>query len=177
MVGERYRRFTPREVARIQSFPETFELVESESAQYKALGNAIPPVMFWYIMKSVKEHLDKATPKNWYAINKEKGGEKVILAALKNMLNDEEIQFPPLEVSKIKNRLILLQISRFLVRVGRFELPASWTQIKCPTNWATPGYLIVWNDPQKYFRSNCGQISGHRTTAGSEIDWGKQGFA
>ena len=27
-----------------------------------------------------------------------------------------------------KNRLILLQISRFLVRVGRFELPASWTQ-------------------------------------------------
>ena len=64
MVGERYRRFTPREVARIQSFPETFELVESESAQYKALGNAIPPVMFWYIMKSVKEHLDKATPKN-----------------------------------------------------------------------------------------------------------------
>lgn len=63
MVGERYRRFTPREVARIQSFPETFELVESESAQYKALGNAIPPVMFWYIMKSVKEHLDKATSK------------------------------------------------------------------------------------------------------------------
>lgn len=60
MDGERYRRFTPREVARIQSFPETFQLVESESAQYKALGNAIPPVMFWYIMKAVKEQLDKA---------------------------------------------------------------------------------------------------------------------
>ena len=25
--GSRYRRFTPREVARIQSFPETFELI------------------------------------------------------------------------------------------------------------------------------------------------------
>ena len=57
---ELYRRFTPREVARIQSFPESFKLVESESAQYKALGNAIPPVMFWYIMKAVKEHLEEA---------------------------------------------------------------------------------------------------------------------
>jgi DNA (cytosine-5)-methyltransferase 1 len=49
----RYRRFTPREVARIQSFPETFELVGSEAAQYRALGNAIPPVMFWYVANSV----------------------------------------------------------------------------------------------------------------------------
>lgn len=45
----RYRRFTPREVARIQSFPETFVLLGAEAAQYRALGNAIPPVMFWYI--------------------------------------------------------------------------------------------------------------------------------
>ena len=57
MVDNRYRRFTPREVARIQSFPENFKLTESEHAQYKALGNAIPPVMFWYIMKSVKSSL------------------------------------------------------------------------------------------------------------------------
>jgi DNA (cytosine-5)-methyltransferase 1 len=49
----RYRRFTPREVARIQSFPETFELIGSESAQYRALGNAIPPVMFWYVANSI----------------------------------------------------------------------------------------------------------------------------
>lgn len=59
MVGDRYRRFTPREVARIQSFPETFKLTESEQAQYRALGNAIPPVMFWYVMKAVKEALNK----------------------------------------------------------------------------------------------------------------------
>lgn len=53
MEGGRYRRFTPREVARIQSFPENFELVGSESAQYRALGNAIPPVMFWYVANAV----------------------------------------------------------------------------------------------------------------------------
>ena len=57
LVDERYRRFTPREVARIQSFPENFELVGSEAAQYRALGNAIPPVMFWYVAKAVKEIL------------------------------------------------------------------------------------------------------------------------
>ena len=53
MVNGRYRRFTPREIARIQSFPETFELVGSESAQYRALGNAIPPVMFWHVADAV----------------------------------------------------------------------------------------------------------------------------
>lgn len=57
LVNERYRRFTPREVARIQSFPESFELVGSEAAQYRALGNAIPPVMFWYVAKKVRENL------------------------------------------------------------------------------------------------------------------------
>lgn len=44
----RYRRFTPREVARIQSFPERYRLLGSDSAQYRMLGNAIPPVMMWY---------------------------------------------------------------------------------------------------------------------------------
>lgn len=57
MIGERYRRFTPREVARIQSFPEEFKLIGSESAQYRALGNAIPPVMFWYVANSVYRYL------------------------------------------------------------------------------------------------------------------------
>lgn len=50
----RYRRFTPREVARIQSFPEQFSLVGTETAQYRALGNAIPPVMIWYVANKVK---------------------------------------------------------------------------------------------------------------------------
>lgn len=59
MEGKRYRRFTPREVARIQSFPESFKLVGSEAAQYRALGNAIPPVMFWYVADSICEYLCK----------------------------------------------------------------------------------------------------------------------
>ena len=56
----KYRRFTPREVARIQSFPDTFKLAGTESAQYRALGNAIPPVMFWHVARKVSEVLKKA---------------------------------------------------------------------------------------------------------------------
>lgn len=56
-VEGRYRRFTPREVARIQSFPESFVLSGSEATQYRALGNAIPPVMLWHIAKKIMEYL------------------------------------------------------------------------------------------------------------------------
>ena len=49
-IEGRYRRFTPREVARIQSFPDSFNLTGSERNQYKALGNAIPPVLAWHGM-------------------------------------------------------------------------------------------------------------------------------
>jgi len=54
---ELYRRFTPREAARIQSFSDTFEFTGSEFDTYKQIGNAIPPVMFWHISKSVLKYL------------------------------------------------------------------------------------------------------------------------
>lgn len=54
MVGERYRRFSPREAARIQSFPDTFRLNSvSQTRQYKAIGNAVPPVLMWHIIRSL----------------------------------------------------------------------------------------------------------------------------
>lgn len=56
-VNGRFRRFTPKEVARIQSFPDIFKLVGSESTQYKALGNAIPPVLMWHVTKKLLEIL------------------------------------------------------------------------------------------------------------------------
>ncbi len=56
---ELYRRFTPREAARIQSFPDTFEFAGSETDAYRQIGNAIPPVMFWYIAKSILPILEQ----------------------------------------------------------------------------------------------------------------------
>lgn len=52
-INNRYRRFVPREVARIQSFPDEFKLVGTDSKQYRALGNAIPPVLAWHVAHSV----------------------------------------------------------------------------------------------------------------------------
>lgn len=52
-VKEVYRRFTPREAARIQSFPDTFKFPTSESFAYRQIGNAVPPVMMWYVANSV----------------------------------------------------------------------------------------------------------------------------
>lgn len=49
-IGEKYRRFTPREAASIQSFPNSFNLNSvSENRQYRAIGNAVPPVLMWHI--------------------------------------------------------------------------------------------------------------------------------
>lgn len=56
LVEGRYRRFTPREAANIQSFPESFELNSvSDNRQYRAIGNAVPPVLMWHIAKSLFE--------------------------------------------------------------------------------------------------------------------------
>ncbi len=53
-INGRFRRFTPREAASIQSFPMDFEFnVVSETRQYRAIGNAVPPVLMWHISKSL----------------------------------------------------------------------------------------------------------------------------
>lgn len=52
---ELYRRFTPREAARIQSFPDSFKLNRSEPKSYKQIGNAVPPVMMWHIAHALQE--------------------------------------------------------------------------------------------------------------------------
>lgn len=62
-INERYRRFTPREVARIQSFPDSFKFVQAEGTQYRALGNAIPPVLMWHVGKNLMDTLDKVQSK------------------------------------------------------------------------------------------------------------------
>lgn len=54
---ELYRRFTPREAARIQSFPDEFQFAGSETNAYRQIGNAVPPVLLWHIANKVSEYL------------------------------------------------------------------------------------------------------------------------
>ena len=62
-INGRYRRFTPREAARIQSFPDDFILMESEAQQYKAIGNAVPPVLMWHVTNEVIKAIRKTDKK------------------------------------------------------------------------------------------------------------------
>ena len=48
-----WRRLSVRECARLQSFPDNFVLPVSASSAYKAIGNAVPPVMAWNIARAV----------------------------------------------------------------------------------------------------------------------------
>lgn len=48
-----WRRLSVRECARLQSFPDSFIFTSSASSAYKAIGNAVPPVMAWHIARAV----------------------------------------------------------------------------------------------------------------------------
>lgn len=53
------RRYTVREIARIQSFPDeySFSSIPLQS-QYKVIGNAVPPVLAWVVAKALIRKLD-----------------------------------------------------------------------------------------------------------------------
>lgn len=54
---ELYRRFTPREAARIQSFPDDFNFLGSDGDAYRQIGNAIPPVVMWHLANDMVTQL------------------------------------------------------------------------------------------------------------------------
>ena len=54
---DKYRRLTPLEAARIQSFPDEFEFVGSDAKKYIQIGNAIPPVAMWHIAKAIQQQI------------------------------------------------------------------------------------------------------------------------
>lgn len=52
------RRYTVREIARIQSFPDnyTFSSIPLQS-RYKVIGNAVPPILAWVIARALINHI------------------------------------------------------------------------------------------------------------------------
>ncbi len=56
--NEIFRRLTPREAARVQGFPDSFEFPVSNHQAYKQIGNAIPPLVAWHLVDALINQLN-----------------------------------------------------------------------------------------------------------------------
>lgn len=59
--GRKPRGITPREAARIQSFPDWYEFKGSFSSQFRQIGNAVPPLLAKYLAKSIQMVIEHKT--------------------------------------------------------------------------------------------------------------------
>ena len=58
LADGRRRRLVVTEAARLQSFPDWFDFVGSETSQYDQIGNAVPPMMSYHLAASVRAYLE-----------------------------------------------------------------------------------------------------------------------
>lgn len=58
----RRRRITVREAARLQSFPDWFEFIGTETNQYNQIGNAVAPNFSFHLAQNIKKYINNDTP-------------------------------------------------------------------------------------------------------------------
>ncbi len=58
---EEDRVITPREMARLQSFPDAFHFTGTKSSMLKQIGNAVPPILAYFIARHVMKIMNEKT--------------------------------------------------------------------------------------------------------------------
>lgn len=58
----RNRGVTPREAARIQSFPDDYIFLGPFTSQFRQIGNAVPPILAWHLATTLQETVLHSSP-------------------------------------------------------------------------------------------------------------------
>ncbi len=58
IIGQEKRRLTPREAARLQSFPDSFQFNSNDKQAYKQFGNAVNVKVIEYMASQLFKQVD-----------------------------------------------------------------------------------------------------------------------
>jgi len=107
------RSLTPREAARIQSFPDWFLFPDARTHSFRMIGNAVPPLIAEAVGLAVVSYLEKENSMSKCGLESE-----------------DMMQIPNNEVEALEWLLPLLDIeSRGLRQVSNFKLKRGWAAI------------------------------------------------
>lgn len=119
---ELHRAITPREAARLQSFPDSFEFIGKKCAVCKQIGNAVPPLLAKAVGEKILESLnftleqtDNLSIYHYDALLKIKD------MLDKNQYVDHIITDPPYNISKKNNFFTMTNAKRVGIDFGDWD--------------------------------------------------------
>lgn len=115
------RSITPREAARIQSFPDNYIFYEKKCSICKQIGNAVPPKLAKAIGQQIlKSYVNKVYTDEKYTLYLANSLSLVKELKAKNILVDAIITDPPFNISK-KNNFTTLNRPRTGIDFGHWD--------------------------------------------------------
>ncbi|MGL6125394.1 MAG: DNA (cytosine-5-)-methyltransferase [Metamycoplasmataceae bacterium] len=114
------RAITPREAARIQSFPDNFKFIGKKTQICRQIGNAVPPLLSKAIANSIWKQIEKNENRFNSSSNIFLADSTKISGNFENETIDALITDPPYNISK-KNNFHTLKIKRQGIDFGEWD--------------------------------------------------------